>query len=1050
MGQQFLVVGIGASAGGLDAMNALFDAMPGRLGMALLIVQHLDPKGESHLVDLLSRHTTLTVMPAEDGVEIRPDHVYVCVPNRDLVVNDGRLRLVEPRTERYQRRPIDRLFESLASAYGDRAVAVVLSGTASDGSRGISAIKAAGGMVIAQHPGTAAFDGMPRSAVMTGLVDLVLPIDEMPGVLQRLATPLRGGGAAGSASSTPRVEPATLESILDVLQRRFGYDFAEYKRATLLRRTQRRMSLRGVNDFDDYATLVRQDDNEATSLFRDLMISVSGFFRDPEAWQQLARDVLDPLIAAREGGEEIRVWSVGCATGEEPYTIAMLLDERSEAAGRQMKPRIFATDVSESIETARAGIYPETIASEISPERLDRFFTRHESTYRVKQHLRDMIVFARHNVISDPPFSRMDLVCCRNMLIYIEPETQRQILWLLNFSLHDGATLFLGGAETVGSQTDAFEPISEKWRIFRSRRMAHAARLGFPRYSLSGQRRAMFSSARHDRPATEGYLGMVQRELLHRYAPPSVLIDANQQVLVYHGDTSSFVTQPGGEPTRDLLALVAVGVRPALRHAIHQAVREEGPTVTASGYATGDLERQPITFTVSRIGPSSSGSPVLLVTFERPAAPTSTAGGPPSGSEDVLAIDELEESQALRHELRDVSEQYDRLVEEYGTSNEEMLSINEELQSANEELETSKEELQSLNEELNTLNNELRSKVEILEQTNNDLNNLMASTEIATIFLDSQCRIRWFTPAMTQVLRLISSDVGRPIRDLVSTVTGSGLEPDARRVLTSLIPIQTEVDGEHGRCFLRRVLPYRTADNRIDGVVITFVNITEHREAARQRERLMGELSHRIKNMLAMVEAIVHILVQRCDSLPDFIAAFEPRLGAMARAHSAVTTPGGEHLGLRKILDRELDPFLGGGVRRVTVEGNELPLGREHAIAMGMVLHELATNAVKHGALSTGAGTISVRLERIDREDGAVASFEWIERGGPRIESPGPRGFGSLLIESTVSHDLSGTVALDFKPDGLHCVIVFPIPSENADGINRWSEAGTGPGIVTD
>ncbi len=1023
------VVGIGASAGGLEAMTALFDAESTLDGMAMLIVQHLDPTSESHLVALLSKHTSLTIRPAEEGLEIEPNHVYVCVPNRDLVVRGGRLRLLDPETERSQRRPIDRLYESLASEYGDRAIAVILSGTASDGSRGIAAIKAAGGLVIVQNPQSAEFDGMPNSAIQTGSVDLVLPVAKIPEMLRRLATNPIESSPAETDGETAEVDSVPLQTILTVLGDRFGYDFADYKRPMLLRRTRRRMKLRKIDNYAAYAPLVREDTEEAASLFRDLMINVSSFFRDRDAWEELQREVIDPLIAKRASGDTIRVWVAGCATGEEAYTVGMLLVERIEATGKRIQPRIFATDVSDSLETARAGVYPEAIAKELTPGRLDRFFVNHGPTYEVKRHLRDLIVFARHNVITDPPFLRMDIICCRNLLIYIEPKTQQKILGMFNFGLRDGGTLMLGSAETVGMQTDLFTPISVPWQIFRSRRVVQAGRFDFPRSTVTHQRLRSNSAAARDRPVKDECLRLAERALLNRYAPPSVVVDVDHQVLVYSGDTSRYLTQPGGEPTRDLLALISAGLRPPLRQAINGALDENRPSLTTRGYIKDGNLRQSVNVTVSAIGPARDASPLFLVSFEEPAEPQvisecESAEVDRSGQ----SGDQLEEELKLvRRELLDVSEQYDRLVEDYSTSGEEMLSINEELQSANEELESSKEELQSLNEELNTLNDELRSKVQAVERTNSDLNNLLASTEIATLFLDMNCRVRWFTPATRQVLRLIPSDVGRPILDLASTVSGSQLESEARKVIRTLVPVDTEVVGEQGRHFIRRILPYRTADERIDGVVATFVDITDRKRGEQQRERLMHELSHRIKNTLATVQAIVQGLGQRCDTLPDFFAAFEPRLAALARAHSILTLPGDERVGLRRLLKREQAPYLGEESQRVKIEGDDLTLARESAIAMELVFHELVTNATKYGALSNDVGTVTVRCERGGRADCEHARIEWVELGGPPIESRRDNGFGSLLIESSVSHDLGGVVDMQFRPQGLHCTITFPL-----------------------
>lgn len=1032
------IVGIGASAGGLEAMTTLLDAGSALEGMALVIVQHLDPKSESHLVPLLTKHTSLTVRPAQEGLEIEPNHVYVCVPNRDLVVQDGCLRLLDPETER-QRHPIDRCFESLASEYGDRATAVILSGTASDGSRGISAIKTAGGMVIVQDPQTAEFDGMPSSAIHTGLVDLVLPVEEIPEVLGRLArNPLESissttDGEASDGEATEGeaidVEPVLLQTILTVLGDRFGYDFADYKRPTLLRRTRRRMSLRNVDDSTAYATLVREDDDEAALLFRDLMINVSSFFRDQEAWEELQREVIDPLIAKRASGDNIRVWSAGCATGEEAYTIGMLLVERIEASGKRIQPQIFATDVSESLETARAGLYPDTIATQLSAERLDQFFIKHAATYEVKSRLRDLIVFARHNVITDPPFLRMDLICCRNLLIYIKPDTQRKILGMFNFGLRDGGTLMLGSAESVGMQTDLFSPISTPWRIFRSRRTVHAGRFDFPRSTVTHQRLGAHTAAQRDRPVKDECLRLAQQALVDRYAPPSVVIDADHQVLVYSGNTSRYLTQPGGEPTRDLLVLISADLRPPLRQAINEALGPQQPTITTRGFIRDGDSRRPVTLTASPIGRERGASPLLLISFEEPAEPRVVSEREPEQVDHSgQSVDQLEaELQSTRRELQDVSEQYDRLAEDYSTSGEEMLSINEELQSANEELESSKEELQSLNEELNTLNDELRSKVQAVERTNSDLNNLLASTEIATLFLDMDCRVRWFSPATRQILRLIPSDIGRPVLDFASTVTGSQLESEARKVLQDLVPVETEVVGEKERHFIRRILPYRTADNRIDGIVATFVDITDRKRGEQQRERLMHELSHRIKNTLATVQAIVQGIGQRCDTLPEFLTAFEPRLAALARAHSILTLPGDERVSLRHLLKRELAPYVGEDSQRVRIEGDNPTLVRESAIAMELVFHELVTNATKYGALSNGTGTVTVRCERSANPVGAFTRIEWIESGGPPVKPQRELGFGSLLIQSSVSHDLGGTVEKQFKPQGLHCTITFPL-----------------------
>lgn len=1013
-------------------MKAFFDAGPSLHGAAIIILQHLDPHGESHLVELLRRHTSLTVRPVQDGLEIKPDHVYVGVPNRDTLVQDGVLRLADTAPERSLRRPIDRLFDSLAAEFGDRTVAVILSGTAADGSHGIASVKTAGGMVIAQDPETAEYDGMPRNAIHTGLVDLILPVEEIPKVLQRLADHVDVVDAAADAGA-PEAVPGTLQNILDLFEEQFSYDFSAYKEPTLFRRTHRRMTLCNVDTFDGYASLLRANPEEARNLFRDLMINVSRFFRDPEAWQALERHVIDPLIASRANGDEIRAWSVGCATGEEACTIAMLLIERMEAAGKKLTPQIFASDVSESIEIGRAGIYPATIEADMSPERLERFFVKRDSSYEVKKELRDAIVFAKHNVITDPPFSRMDLVSCRNLLIYVKPEMQQRILAMLNFALRDGGTLLLGNAETIGARTDLFEPISAKLRIFRSRRSTRAERFEFPQVSTPGTRAGLRSSDRIGRPARDEYLAVAQRSLLDRYAPPSVLIDGEKHVLFYHGDTTRYLAQPSGEPTRDLLTLASPGIRPALRQAVDEVLHEKESVVT-TGSIREAAEHRRVTVTVDPVPTGRDDAPLLLVSFEE--ADSRPAPAPPEPSDidhDRASVEHLEEElRVTRQELSDLTRQYDRLAEEYSTSNEELLSINEELQSANEELETSKEELQSLNEELNTLNNELRSKVELTEQVNNDLNNLLQSTEIATLFLDMNARIRWYTPTMTKVLRVIPSDVGRPIRDLSSRVSGEDIEVDVYRVLENLAPTESEVENKEGQTFLRRVLPYRTSDNRIDGVVVTFVDMTEHKKAEHQRERLMHELSHRIKNTLAAVQAMVHVLARQQTDLPGFLKAFEPRLTALARANTLLSADDDERLELNELLRREFAPYEVDSSERVTVEGggegDRLVVGREQAIALQLVFHELVMNAAKYGALSNDVGTISMRWKRVEHENGGEsARIEWAESGGPPVKAVNQNWFGSMLIESSVTCDLGGAVDMTFAPEGLRCVIEFPV-----------------------
>ncbi|TIU30441.1 MAG: PAS domain S-box protein, partial [Mesorhizobium sp.] len=690
------------------------------------------------------------------------------------------------------------------------------------------------GMSLIQAPETAKFDGMPRSAIAANLADHVLAPEQMP---DRILAYTRHGYVAAPIETAPAVVgggEAKIEQVLEILRARSGYDFSSYKRSTQRRRIHRRLGLKNIETLNGYLDELRANPEEITTLVSDLMINVTGFFRDAEAWKTLSDLVIAPLAAERESGATIRIWVPACSTGEEAYSIAMLVMEHAAAAGKRFDLKVFATDAQEdNLRKGRDGVYPAAAVAEFPPERIQHFFERLDGNYQVSKELRDTIVFAQHNLLRDPPFSRLDLVSCRNFLIYLEPDAQQRVIALCHFALRQGGHLFLGNAETVGHLDDLFETCSKKWRIYR--------RVGPTRHDLIDYRehRGPVGPDQTDKPASAPAESAApaaetaRRALLERYAPASVLIDRKGRALYFHGTTRDYLEQPPGEPTRDLLSMVREGLTLKLRSAIRDASRDNRSiTVNAR---TRSSKTGAVTMTVMPLTGRPGESGHLLVSFT-PEGPE--AGGGPADLRDETAETASgeralqEELKATRAELRSTVEHLETANEELKASNEEATSMNEELQSTNEELETSKEELQSFNEELNTVNSQLQHKIGELEAATNDLNNLLAGSETATLFLDEKLRIKWFAPATKELFDLVSTDIGRPIIHFARKFADENLITDAETVLKKLAPIEVEVPSDAGRWYLRRMLPYRTRDNRIAGVVVTFSDITDQKRAA--------------------------------------------------------------------------------------------------------------------------------------------------------------------------------------------------------------------------
>ena len=867
----FPIVGIGASAGGLAAFEAFFSGMPADRdpGMAFVLVQHLAPDHKSMLTELIRRYTRMPVLEVEDGMRVEPNCAYIIPPNYDLAFMQGALHLMEPLAPRGQRLPIDYLFKSLADDQHELAIGIVLSGTGSDGTQGVRAIKDAGGMVMAQNTASSEFDSMPQSAIATGLVDFQLPPAEMPAQLIAYASHALGKLPRSGVPATPKTEGA-LKKIYVLLRAQTSHDFSQYKPSTIYRRIERRMAVHQQESIEDYVKYLQQTPPEIEALFRDLLIGVTSFFRDPDVFQALQEQVIPKLFDGKPAGSAVRVWSAGCSTGEEAYSLAVLLVEHMEALKQNFKLQVFATDIdSRAIASARVGLFPSSIADSVSPERLARFFTLEPGgrSYRIQKSIRDLVVFSEQDLIKDPPFSKLDLICCRNLLIYLDASLQKKLIPLFHYSLNPGGMLFLGSSEGVGEFDSLFAVLDRKAKLYLrkedvlglqrsapSRFVAHVLDADAP---LTGRSPSIGAL-----PAKQPLRELMEQTLLRHIAPASALVDAKGDIVYVHGRTGMYLELSAGETTiQNILKMSREGLRPSLTTALHNAVTTQQASFAANvrvktnGHFTlVNVSVRPVPGTVGMNAPL--GVPLYLVMLEDAPTPDAIAGVTLVGEHAALAPDAQAQIQALMQEMRakdeylqSTQEELESSNEELKSSNEEMQSVNEELQSTNEELETSKEELQSVNEELSTVNTELQSKVVDLSRANNDMNNLLAGTGVGTVFVDFQLRILRFTPAASSIINLILSDVGRPVAHIVSNLVGySGLVADTQAVLKTLVPVEREVQTSEGHWYTLRIQPYRTLNNVIEGAVISFVDITE---SVRAREAL-----HKANDLLRLAVVV--------------------------------------------------------------------------------------------------------------------------------------------------------------------------------------------------
>ena len=1035
--QPFPIVGIGASAGGLDPIRRLLGVIRGQPAMAFIVVEHLAPDQESHLRDLLASSTELLVHEAEPGMPVEAGHVYVIPPGVSLAVAQGALHLQPREDVRAPQYTIDFLFRSLAEERQSRAVGVVLSGTGTDGTQGICEIKAVGGITFAQSADTSQFSQMPRSAAEAGCVDFVLPPEE---IADRLVA------IAGHPYLRPSPGPGEPEPDGDGHYRRAlaavravtGVDFGLYRDTTIKRRMLRRMALHGLQQMGDYVARLQSDPHEVDLLYQDLLINVTGFFRDASVFEVLKREVFPQVVKGKSPATPLRIWVPGCSTGQETYSLAIALTEFFDDQPFRPPIQMFATDISDqTLDRARTGFYPESIEAEVSPERLRRFFRREDTGYRVDKSIRDACVFARHNLTSDPPFSHLDLISCRNVLIYLSTLLQRRVLPTFHYALNLPGFLLLGSAETVGDTTDLFEPVDRAAKIYSKR----ATMVRSPLHLAASDMRTMTRPpGRPHPPATTAadFLREADRALAGRFAPPGVVVNEALEVLQFRGRTGAYLEPPTGEPTTNLLKLAREGLFLELRSALEEAkragisVRRTGIRVRRDNNAVDvDIEVLPV-----RVGGTSENCYVVL--FDETPGEATAPPPPPTEPQEIERelVRLQQELQATREYMDSLLEQQDAANEELRTANEEILSSNEELQSTNEELETAKEELQSSNEELITVNEQLQRRNHELSQANDDLTNLLSSTNIPVVMVGGDLRIRRFTPPARKVLNLLPADVGRPITDIRPAILVPDLDPVLTKVIDTVQPFEHEVRDREGHWFLLRIYPYRTGDHRIDGAVVLLLDIDQRkraeellRDAGRRKDVFLATLSHELRTPLAPLRHAVDVLrvapnddVARSQSL-DVLERQVRQLGRIIEDLVDVSRITERKIQLRReavplasVIDAAIEtcgsffeaqhqPF----TKRIP---NEALLLDADPVRAAQVLINLLQNAAK---FTPSGGRVELEARRVD-QDGAAD-----ERGafvGITVRDSG-EGIAPELLPHIFEMFAQGEHALDNPRSGL-------------------------------
>lgn len=861
--KKFLIVGVGASAGGLAAFKEFFDAMPDRPGMAFILVQHMDPNHKSMLAEILSQHTSMQVEQIKDRVVVKPDTVYVIPPAKNLAIFKGVLRLLEPQEQRGARRPIDFFFRSLAEDQKENAVGIILSGTGTEGAISLKLIHAEGGLTMVQDPHSAEYNGMPRNAIARDNLDWIGPVSEMPKQLLQY----KENRKVKLAELPPEEEPPhnLLEKIFNLLRMASDCDFRDYKPTTVLRRIEKRMALNQLDTLEGYVNYLKKHPEETGRLYRELLIGVTSFFRDPDAFEQISKKVIPHIIKKKEDGDTVRIWIPACSTGEEAYSLAILFNHATAKANKSLHIQVFASDIdNNAIHIARIGAYSDHIRAHVEPELLKRYFQYDNNKYKVKKEIRDQIIFAEQNLLKDPPFSKLDMISCRNFLIYLTPAAQEKVFGILHYALNPGGVLFLGSSESIGDLADLFTRMDKKHPVFLRKNTArNAPEVGFqmkdPVVTLPPVKPVIYNSR---------LAGTVEKLLLSRYAPACAVTRHNGDAVYFSGNTGKYLQPSPGEARLNVIDMAREGLQTSLRNTLLKVQKSGKQEICKNVQVKTDDHLQLIDLFIKPLVHFAADEKFVMIIFEERKASEFKPGRIDAEKEETITdVSDLEQELASTKEhLRSTIEELKVSNDELKSTVEELKSANEELQSTNEELETSKEELQSVNEEIVTINSELQGKIDELARMNDDMNNLLASTEIGTVFLDTKLNIKRFTPSATKIIHLIQSDVGRPIGHLTSNLIYDTIESDTKKVLDKLQRVKTSVQSREGQWYQMDIMPYRTYDDTIEGVVITFVDISEMKK--------MEANIHSLNKHLGIIEKSLPLVTYICLADAPFTPLF--------------------------------------------------------------------------------------------------------------------------------------------------------------------------------
>lgn len=863
-GRKLPIVGIGSSAGGLEALGKMFTNMPTDSGAAFVLIQHLDPDHKSSMVELLRRYTDMEVLEIQEGMKVEPNKLYVIPPNTSLGIINGELHLNKPKESHGLRLPIDLFFQSLADDAEEYSIGIVLSGFGSDGAIGIKAIKSRGGMLMAQDPDSAISGSMPQSAIDTDLVDYILPPEKLP---EKLISYLKGIDQISPEKMILKDKKShnSLQKILILIKNKTGHDFSLYKESTINRRVARRINIHQIDNISDYLKYIQEHPNEINTLFKELLINVTSFFRDPEAFKHFENEIKSEVLDKKVDGEKVRIWVPGCATGEEVYSIAIILQEYVDETEKHLEIQLFGTDIDEeAINIARSATYPSTIVDNVSQERLHKFFTKTKGSYRVKKNIREMAIFAPHDVLINPPFSKLDIISCRNVLIYMNKDAQKKILSAFTYALKSGGILFLGPSESISNFVESFKTLDNKWKIFKSKKSNYHPPgdfIKFPYVKLPqdyGEIGDLEVLEKNDVDITKN----VEKLLIEEYAPPTAIVNKEGRVIFIQGRVGKYLEPSEGVASLNIVDMAREGIKFELNSAINEAILKNKEVSFKNLDVKTNGSYQTIDLIVKPINEPKLIEGLLMVTFKditlisKDEKEGMLKGAP---KKDIRIAELEEELRVTKERLHTTIEELETSNEELKSANEELQSMNEELQSTNEELETSKEELQSLNEELLTVNTELQNKVDQLSEVNDDMNNLLNSIEFPTIFVDKDLKIKRYTKEATSLINLIQTDIGRPLKDIVSNVEYEDMIKDIKEVMDRVIFKEKEVSSKDGKYYLARIIPYKTTENIIDGAVLTFIDITKQKEV----ESLASQLNY----INAIVDTVREPLVVLEDNM---------------------------------------------------------------------------------------------------------------------------------------------------------------------------------------